>query len=36
MGIINEFDAMKLLLQGGQTPNKILAKKNLSNRWQTH
>jgi hypothetical protein len=36
MGIINEFDAMKLLLQGGQTPNKILAKRNLSNKWQTH
>merc|ERR1711991_1272036 len=36
MGIINEFDAMKLLLQGGQTPNKILAKKSLSQKWQTH
>eukprot|EP00944_MAST-04C_sp_MAST-4C-sp1_P006320 g6320.t1 len=36
MGIINEFDAMKMLLAGGQTPNKILAKKNLSNKWKSH
>lgn len=36
MGIINEFDAMKMLLAGGQTPNKIMAKKSLSNKWKSH
>ena len=34
--VINEFDAMKMLLAGGQTPNKIMAKKNLSNKWKSH
>ena len=29
MGIINEFDAMKMLLAGGQTPNKILSVKQM-------
>jgi hypothetical protein len=34
VGIVNDVDVLKLLLQGGHTPNKILGKKPYSKKWK--
>ena len=36
VGIVNDLDVLKMLLQGGQTPNKILGKKSFAKKWAAH
>lgn len=36
VGIVNDVDVLKMLLQGGQTPNKILGKQSFAKKWATH